>query len=398
MADLSSKLGVDLDTSNFVQSHTPYQELARFSAETWDLEPASPNPKKRTPVDLEPGHKLRQAVIRSGVPWYLREKVGVTEMSQSTVLVLGSDAARARRIAQGYGFKSVVTPGDILKACPEIFPFDPLSEFYDKQETLPLPKPLYSPAGGAALEDCLKIDMILVFNDPRDWAVDMQLVMDLLFSHRGYLGTFSTKDPEEAAAKGARFAALQADGQPALVFSNRDFLWSSGYHLSRLGQGAFREAVHANFHTMAARILQRKTKDQRIPAIKTFSFGKPMATTYQYAQQVLLEHHGELWRQRQHQHPERAWPAAPRIQTIYMVGDNPESDIHGANGMAASRHRAKDTVPLWMGCLVKTGVWSEATSPLDKLTPLWRPQAVHDDVRATVNWALKQHGWPGAVE
>lgn len=391
MADLSSKLGVDLDTSNFVQSHTPYQWLAKFSADRWNVSPS--DPRQHMPFDPEPGEEFKKAVIRSGVPWYLQHKVGVTNIRESTVLVIGSDASKARHIAQGYGFKSVVTPGDILKACPEIFPFNPLHEFYDKQEILPLPKPIYDPtAPENKLEDCLKIDLILVFNDPRDWAVDIQLINDLMFSHRGYLGTYSR---ENGARDSFSTKKLHEDGQPALVFSNRDFLWSTGYHLSRFGQGAFIEAVRANFRMMAARILQLRYDDRRVPDMKSFMFGKPMQSTYLYAQQLLLEHHNELWQQQQPSPP-------PRIETVYMVGDNPESDIRGANGMAKladeSSSPENDALPGWAGCLVKTGVWSEDTLPLKNLRPNWRPEVVHDDVKATVNWALEKHGWPGRVE
>lgn len=162
-------------------------------------------------------------------------------------MVMGSDASKVRRIAHGYGFESVVTPGDILAANPEVFPFNPLREFYEKQEILQLPKPIYSPQGGRKLEDCLKIDAVLVFNDPRDWAVDIQLIVDLMLSHRGYLGTYSPKN-----GHGEERKRWQTDGQPALIFSNCDLLWSTGYHLSRFGQGALRRAVSSVFTEVTA--------------------------------------------------------------------------------------------------------------------------------------------------
>ncbi|KAF3768582.1 HAD-superfamily hydrolase, partial [Cryphonectria parasitica EP155] len=349
--ELSEKLGVELDTSNFVQSHTPYQLL--------------------TEADLT-------------------QAMDPENLHESTILVLGSDASAARRIAQGYGFKSVVTPADILAACPQIFPFDPLSEFYAKQEILPLPKPVYDPHDARRrLEDCLKIDAILVFNDPRDWAVDIQLVMDLLLSQRGYLGTYSPKngDPHSGGAA----AAWQSDGQPALVFSNCDLLWSTGYHLPRFGQGAFRNALRAQFGAIVA---QAGAEPYRM---KDFTFGKPERSTYHYAQKVLMRHFQALWQTGE----DRVEHAAP-LQSVWMVGDNPESDIRGANMWIGKKepdsgsHASEG--PEWNACLVRTGVWDEKKMPRERLDPAAVPDTVQDDVKAAVNHAFEMEGWPARVD
>ncbi|KAI3393641.1 hypothetical protein diail_3868 [Diaporthe ilicicola] len=349
VADLTEKLGVDLDVSNFVQSHTPYQKL---------LDP-----------DAELGHPELEK--------YLKKSIGRERFSgKETVLVLGSDASKARRIANGYGFESVVTPGDILKACPEIFPFDPLREFYDKQEILPLPKPIYNPNADPAmkLEDCLKIDGILTFNDPRDWAVDVQLTTDLLLSHKGYLGTYSSKNGDESLPWQQRW---QDDGQPALIFSNEDLQWSTGYHRSRLGQGAFHGAV--------ARVFEQLTSPGYRLAprlLKCFKFGKPHTATYAHAWATLEQHRRRLGNQ--------------PLTVVYMVGDNPESDIRGARWW--NRHlrdeqaRRSDQGPFWRPCLVRTGVWKEGVSKGK------RPRDIVDNVKAAVQLALKQQKWSGPLE
>ena len=79
---------------------------------------------------------------------------------------------------------------------------------------------------------------ILVFHDPLDWALDIQIVLDLLLSHEGILGTLSSKNGDKSLPN---HGYLQ-DGQPTLYFSNPDLWWASEYHLDRLGQGGFREA------------------------------------------------------------------------------------------------------------------------------------------------------------
>ncbi|KAL1856266.1 hypothetical protein Daus18300_010839 [Diaporthe australafricana] len=351
VADLTEKLGVDLDVSNFVQSHTPYQKL---------LDP-----------DAELGFpKLEE---------YLQNSIGRPRFSgKETVLVLGSDASKARRIANGYGFESVVTPGDILAACPEIFPFNPLREFYEKQEVLPLPKPVYSPSADPAvrLEDCLKIDGILTFNDPRDWAVDIQLVTDLLLSHRGYLGTYSDKNGGGGGSvtKGDQW---QNDGQPALIFSNVDLQWSTGYHQSRLGQGAFQGAVERVFTKLANKA-----------HMKSFLFGKPWTPTYAHAWATLEQHRRRL--------------GNGRLGAVYMVGDNLESDIRGTylwnSHVQHSGLQRPLLGPYWKSCLVRTGVWKEEIRPIGQVAKGYKPRCVVDDVRAAVEMALKEQHWPGMTE
>ncbi|KAK7715286.1 hypothetical protein SLS64_003984 [Diaporthe eres] len=353
VADLTEKLGVELDVSNFVQSHTPYQKL---------LDP-----------DAELGHpKLEK---------YLEQSLGSKRFSgKETVLVLGSDASKARRIANGYGFESVVTPGDILKACPEIFPFDPLHEFYDRQEILPLPKPIYSPKADPAvkLEDCLKIDAVLTFNDPRDWAVDTQLITDLALSHKGYLGTYSSRNGDMSLPYPERW---QSDGQPPLIFSNIDLQWSTGYHQSRLGQGAFHGAVR--------RVLQDLMPGRMSQHIRTFEFGKPFPAAYAHAWATL------------HRHCRRLDLPTPKV--VYMVGDNPASDIRGThlwNTHVRQSHRDRRAAlgPYWKSLLVRTGVWKEDTVPLNNLPKGKKPYRAVHDVRSAVELALEESKWPGKFE
>ncbi|ROW16364.1 hypothetical protein VPNG_02767 [Cytospora leucostoma] len=367
VADLSAKLGVELDVSNFVQSHTPYQRLV--------------NP------DVDLGYPELEK--------YLSRSIGNTRLSRdSTILVLGSDASKARRIAKGYGFESVVTPADILKANPEIFPFDPLTEFYDKQEILPLPKPIYSPKTNPdlKLEDCLKIDAIMTFNDPRDWAVDVQLVTDLLLSHRGYLGTYSAKNGEKR--------QWQNDGQPALIFSNADLLWSTGYHLSRLGQGSFRAAVGRVFSRLVT------NSGARALPMKFFTFGKPELPTYRHTWDVLQRYYRQLLEEDREDgiEPDSSSSGSSVLNRVHMVGDNPESDIRGVHAwnriVDARSPEDKEAKPIagWNAYLVRTGVWAEDKMPLDRIDEAARPHHVTDDVRAAVNLALEKEGWTGRIE
>jgi ribonucleotide monophosphatase NagD (HAD superfamily) len=65
--------------------------------------------------------------------------------------------------------------------------------------------------------------------------------------------------------------------------------------------------------------------------LKSTSFGKPHAATYQFAEQVL----------------ESLKPAGTgRPRNVYAIGDNPAADIQGANNYG------------WTSVLVRTGVFT----------------------------------------
>jgi ribonucleotide monophosphatase NagD (HAD superfamily) len=67
-----------------------------------------------------------------------------------------------------------------------------------------------------------------VFHDPRDWALDVQVLCDVIQSH-GIVG-----------------GPYQSGASPVeLVFCNPDLIWRSDFERPRLGQGAFKEAFQA---------------------------------------------------------------------------------------------------------------------------------------------------------
>lgn len=326
--DLGYKLGVPLTTDNFVQSHTPFQEL----------------------VDGPDG---------------LRDK---------TILVTGADAEMCRAIAERYGFRSVVTPADILAAEPEIYPFDPLLKSVYASTARPLPRPLYRQRSGATSSppsSSLKIDAIFVFNDPRDWALDIQLIADLLLSQRGHLGTYSPLNGD-ASLPGCGW---QRDGQPPLYFSNADLFWSTGYQLPRFGQGAFQAAVAGVWR----RVTGGHELDRRV-------IGKPCAETYGFAERVLDAHRRELLGE-----SGGGGSSEAALKAVYMVGDNPESDIAGANSYASGIGAD------WKSVLVRTGVWNAEMHGEEALAGQFKPDVVVHDVREAVRWALEREGWKGAL-
>ncbi|KAB8298830.1 hypothetical protein EYC80_000996 [Monilinia laxa] len=314
VAELSKKLNVPLTEENFVQSHTPFKQFVEGSDT-------------------------------------------VASLKDKTVLVTGGDGDKCRKVAEMYGFTNVVTPGDILMAYPTIWPFNQIFSDYYSKATRPLPRPvdLDNPS------QSLKFDAIMIFNDPRDWALDTQVVLDLLLSEKGILGTHSSKNGDTSLPN----SGWQQDGQPKLFFSNPDLFWATNHHMPRLGQGGFQASLEGVWNATTGGAKLERTV-----------IGKPHEATYKYAERVLnnyrthmLGGNSEIKRK------------VPHLKRVFMVGDNPESDIRGANDFESSHGTD------WTSILVKTGVYRSGTAPA------YKPKVIVGDVYEAVKWALDQEGW-----
>lgn len=241
-------------------------------------------------------------------------------------------------------------------ANPSIWPFS--KNFSDHYKTFarPLPKPIdpTDPKKG------LKIDAVFVFNDPRDWGLDTQVIMDILLSRQGHVGTLSEKNGQIDLPN----HGYQQDGQPHLYFSNPDLYWAAAYPLPRLGQGGFREALEGVWAATTG------GPSKGIELKKTV-IGKPYQGTYEFAERQLLRNRSKIFGD--------AADLTP-LQHVYMIGDNPESDIRGANSYR-SEYGSK-----WQSILVRTGVYPGGE-------PAWTPTTTADDVQKGVQWALKTSKW-----
>ncbi|CAI6337699.1 unnamed protein product [Periconia digitata] len=307
VSELSRKLSVPMDTSMFVQSHTPFADMHTYK--------------------------------------------------DKTVMVVGGDSDKCRVVAEQYGFKTVITPGDVLAAYPDIWPFSQQILPYYKDFTRPLPAPIDPSSPSTSL----KIDAIFVYNDPRDWGLDTQIIKDVLLSQQGIMGTLSSKNGDPNLPN----KGYQQDGQPPLYFSNPDLLWAAKYHLPRLGQGGFREALEGVWAALTG------GPQNGVELHKTV-MGKPHRPTYEFAEKRLVAH-------REHILAKHA--TTSELKRVYMVGDNPESDIAGGNGYES---------PLgtdWVSVLVQTGVYVEGS------TPAHRPRQIVGDVWDAVSWAVAQEKW-----
>ncbi|KAL3456367.1 HAD-like domain-containing protein [Aspergillus heterothallicus] len=251
--DLSKQLGITVSPAQFICGHTPMREMAE---------------------------------------------------KYNTVLVVGGEGEKCREVAKGYGFKDVVTPGDIIKTADDTTPFRKLTpEEFENSRYLDF--------------KTLRIEAIFVFADSRDWAGDQQIILDVLMSKNGNLLERSET----------------LDEKPPVYFSHNDAVWSTSHSHVRIGMGCLRAALEAMYRTVTGKELH------------TVAFGKPQLGTYQFATRLLRQ-----WRKDNH-----AINKPPG--TVYFVGDTPESDIRGTNEF----NKVSDSN--WHSILVKTGVYRPGTIP-----------------------------------
>lgn len=243
----------------------------------------------------------------------------------STVLIIGGEGNKCKYIAQSYGFTDVVVPHDIVAWDATIAPFKKLSA---------------SELAAANPRDFSKvnIDAILVFNSSRDYATDLQIIIDLLRSSHGRLGTIASD--------------LTAERIP-IYFSNGDMFWPTEHFQPRLSQGTFRIALEAMYKSLTGLELERVV------------YGKPERATYSYAEKVLAS-----W-------VNKVYGDGPKLpENVYMIGDNPASDICGGN------------LHGWHTCLVKTGVFQSLRGENDDVYPA--SFGVFNDVLEAVTAAVRK--------
>lgn len=238
-------------------------------------------------------------------------------------LVVGRDEEHARAAAASYGIPAelLFTAADVHAALPRSFG-DAAAEpgRAGPRRRAPLP-----PFGA-----------LLLLIDPRDYQRELQICADVLLAEGGVLGT------------------RRAPGAPQDVVclnACADFEWVSDYVQPRLGAGAFTMALEGVYRQLSGGAGLEQTL-----------FGKPQRTTYAHVESMLAREAAELG-------------YADGVHRVYAVGDNPQTDIAGANGAGAH----------WTSMLVRTGIAAanDPDEPADFFV---------DDVWDAVQMALQLEG------
>lgn len=224
--------------------------------------------------------------------------------------------------AKEYGYNSVLPLERLALARPEATPFAKLDHLDSiTKEELAL----------AAMPVCA----IFVMADSRDWGRDIQLMVDILASD---------------GSVGRRISEKQIVD---LYFCNPDILFPNEYTIPRLAGGSFRVALEAVFEKVTGRRL------------KILQMGKPYASNYEAAEGVLREQARRL-----------GWAEEEGVERVYAIGDNPMSDVRGANEWGRG----------WISVLVRTGNFRGVN---DKTDPA---KVVCDDVCEAIQLALAGSG------
>ena len=316
-------------------------------------------------------------LIQSHTPW----RDHPARYGYKNVLVSGGKYDVCRRVAEeDYGFAYATIPFDLLAHDHHVWPYHSLSP---KEQACTRPLKLDTP-----------IDAVYVYHDPRDWGLDSTVILDILRGQSPWA------------------AHTPAGTRPAKIpvyFSNPDILWASAYaHGPRLGQGAFRELLKTLWRTTTEELRYANPCDPVTPAVvhdrtatapptpppsphpaaadkagelEYVQYGKPTTATYSYAHDVLLS----ITR---HLHPPSPSPSTSSdsagggvLDRVYMIGDNPSSDILGARHFA---HRG--WIPILVSSGVYRGTYDQAVARRGEI------QARHlaEGVGEAVDWALRQ--------
>lgn len=287
-ADLATKLGTPINASQFIQAHTPFKDH-------------------------------------------------VNELGDKNVLVLGGVADKCREVAEYYGYDRVITTADVVTSYGDLWPFNEMHGDYFANSARPL-------------KDDTVISAIFIYSSPRDWGCDLQLLIDLLLSEKGKLGTVS---PLNGNVNLPNNGYIQ-DNQPHIYFANPDITYATKYHLPRICQGTFKLALEGMWEGL--------TGTKLIPVEHYTQIGKPTQRQFEYGEKALREVSGK------------------DLSKVYMIGDSPRSDIAGANNYDSPY--GSD----WKSILVQTGIHQAGAVP--ECTPDVEVPNVLDAVR----WALEQEG------
>jgi len=225
-------------------------------------------------------------IIQSHTPM----KELVPEYKDEPVLLVGKRYEHLLHLAKEYGFKYPVSIEQYHKEFPLLYPdmdpvdCEPLSQGLDLKNT--------------------PIRAVLALTDPLMWGRELQICCDVLGSN-GLPGS----------------VLKNTQGVP-LYSSCADFVYAAEYEASpRFGSGAFVSALEALYEELhEGNALSDVTR-----------YGKPWHRTFNYAYRRLQDTLGEN----------------NSLKRIYMVGDNAETDIKGAN----------DAGDPWFSVLTRSGLF-----------------------------------------
>ncbi|KAG7395986.1 Haloacid dehalogenase-like hydrolase domain-containing 5 [Phytophthora boehmeriae] len=213
-----------------------------------------------------------------------------------------------REIAKTYGDSRVLIMGsrDVWNVARN-YGFNKVVSVEDLVHHKPTEYPFHTYEQKLAPHHDEPIDAIIVMHDPIDWAPEIQVAVDVLIGG----------DPPGSGNPSGK--------QTPLFVSNDDFVFSGAYPFPRFAQGAFTRCLKLLYEDLTGRTLE------------VTNYGKPHKVTYNYAEYLL----------------NTISARADPLQCIYGIGDNPMSDIQGANNAGDN----------WTAVLVRSGIYDGSKEP-----------------------------------
>lgn len=228
--------------------------------------------------------------------------------------------AKCSHVARSYGFTNVIDTEAIAAISPKSTPFSRLDHIeVTEQDIEAAKKPVVA---------------VFVMSDSRDWGRDIQILVDLLLS--------------DGSPNRSRSGEQVVD----VFFSNPDIVFPNEYHIPRLAGGTFCLALKAVYERLAG------------SPLRYIQYGKPHSPNYHLADSVLREQVHKL-----------GFCVKTPLPAVYAIGDNPPSDVRGANAHGKP----------WVSVLVRTGNFEGENDEIDKA------QLVLDNVNDAVKFGLQAH-------
>jgi HAD superfamily hydrolase (TIGR01456 family) len=278
-------------------------------------------------------------------------------LNPGLVLVTGRCRTDAAAIVRGYGYVNVRSVEAYSAALPHLNPLK-----HSGVGGVGDPPPPDTDAGDAAANPHAwarqPVRAIFLVETPADWHDDLQILVDVLRSD---------------GVPGRAVPPASPTPQPVAFYCcNFDFLFAAEHPVPRFGPGAFLEALKA--------LYARATGGR---ALTVVAHGKPHRPAYTVAEHKLARRAAALMAAggggggggTTAAPP----PSPPPFRHIYAVGDNPASDVRGANGAGGA----------WRSVLVRSGVWDGRGKDNDAGDPA---HFVCDDVGSAVDMILKAEG------
>ncbi|EFA75173.1 hypothetical protein PPL_11247 [Heterostelium album PN500] len=233
------------------------------------------------------------------------------KFADKNVLVVARKKETAEGLARWYGFKHFTSIQEYVEKRPYLCPAK-YSKFWTEG--------IANDYGikEESVDNSIPFGAVVMFEEPADWGECIQILTDVLQSADGLI----TKDHINLASK--QIVELHV--------ANPDFTYGGEFVLPRYTMGALIKCLSTVFEEVAG-----------YPLTVTY-YGKPYETTYNYAKQLL---NVQL---------EKLKLSSPRH--IYAIGDNPQSDIKGANQLESEG---------WVSILVRTGIFKGTEN--DKVNP-----------------------------